>query len=663
MKIIKLFRNISFKKIIIYSILTIIIFLWLQKMNIETNIFSDKVYAAGEKAWGGLFAGWWYKNSAEFANNVVKILSWAWIVPAMVAWKLMNNEFVYWKIFNLDTYLWKMWNMMRSFANYTLAFLLLVSILKTLFKWEPMSVVKDLMPKILFSAVLIQASWFILGAMIDMSTVLTAAVAAIPAKMVKEWDYKTVLSAMIKKIPKECSFNDWANSDKVNFSTCSPEKIDPTKEVEETIAPNYKTLNWPLIFLGYAIMKFHDYNFINSNQDSSKSISITLFLEFIIIIMFVLPIIILAIVNVMRVFYIRLWAVFSPFVVVFNVFGGDKNWGKMMSEIKQKHSKIFDIKNVIWLIFQPVAVVWTLSVAFILILWLSNIFYQLWAKGSWKDDVNKFIEIDGSNNKWTIKIDWEDRVTLKWSIVKDSSEILWWGLGYLILALFTIILLWWVLRIGFHTTEITAKFSDGVFNFAKGMMMAVPILPWGVSLSSAKKAASGLESYTAGEMQNSQAGRIQQMIESKLPSGMQDLNVADMQKLKQELRSESNDRKYTEKLFNWLNSQLSSSGKNLTLESSSALSSNVFDWAKSQQWLSYIQNVLWINDSKTIEEIKKATKLEDILQADQKLRGFIHEALSWKIKNYNDAYLQSKPFDTAPDANAMMKTIRYPRGS
>ncbi len=631
-KILKLLGNISIKRIIIYSLAAIMILVCFYKISVTNfNVLSsDRVYAAqagsGTNWWQ---SWWWYKNAAEFVDSVIKILSWAWVVPAMVAGKLMNNDFVYGSLFHLDTYLWKMWNMMRSFANYTLAFLFIVAILKTFFKWEPMSVVKDLMPKILFSAVLIQASWFLLWAMIDLSTVLTAAVAAIPAKMIKEWDYKTTLSAMIKKIPEECSYNEGANRNGLPFSNCSEKKIDATKEVEDVIAPNYKSLNWPLIFLGYAVMKFHDYNFINSTQDSSKSLSITTCIEFIIILMFVLPIIILAIVNVLRVFYIRLWAVFSPFIVVFNVFGWDKNGGKMMSEIKSKHSKIFDIKNVVGFVFQPVAVVWTLSVAFILILGLTNVFYQLWSKSN--DEVKKFIEIKNAEwNGGTISVGGDDRVTIKWSIVKNAWEILGWWLGYLILALFTIVLMWWVLRVWFHTTEITRWFADSAFNFTRWLVMAAPILPWWVAMWSLKRAYEWIEQYTSRDIQSWQAGRLQQLIESKLPNWMQDLNAGDMQQMRSDLQW-ADQRSYTGILFNDLQKSLKKSPQTLTR--SSAFRDAIFNqWIKSDKWSSYIRDFLGLSK----EEMQNAKSLDEILSKHERLRWFINKALKGEVKNFND---------------------------
>jgi hypothetical protein len=56
----------------------------------------------------------------EFLNTIVKLFSVIWIIPAIIAGKLMTNDFVYGAMFNLDIYLWKIWNVMKNLANYTL---------------------------------------------------------------------------------------------------------------------------------------------------------------------------------------------------------------------------------------------------------------------------------------------------------------------------------------------------------------------------------------------------------------------------------------------------------------------------------------------------------------------------------------------------------------
>lgn len=117
----------------------------------------------------------------------------------IIAWNAMDNSLVYWSVFHLDAPLRKFWNIMKNFANYALWFVLLYNILKSLFgrKWigsfkdgkSPLWIVKN----ILIAGILIQASRFLLSAIIDISTIATYAIWWMPLTILKNsdaWDQK-----------------------------------------------------------------------------------------------------------------------------------------------------------------------------------------------------------------------------------------------------------------------------------------------------------------------------------------------------------------------------------------------------------------------------------------------------------------------------------------
>lgn len=117
----------------------------------------------------------------------------------IIAWNAMDNSLVYWSVFHLDAPLRKFWNIMKNFANYALWFVLLYNILKSLFgrKWigsfkdgkSPLWIVKN----ILIAGILIQASRFLLSAIIDISTIATYAIWWMPLTILKNsdaWDKK-----------------------------------------------------------------------------------------------------------------------------------------------------------------------------------------------------------------------------------------------------------------------------------------------------------------------------------------------------------------------------------------------------------------------------------------------------------------------------------------
>jgi hypothetical protein len=91
----------------------------------------------------------------------------------------MTNEFVYGAFIHMDIYLWKIWNIMKNFANFALVGMLLLAIIQNIIGQKAFDIKKTI-KNTLLAGVLIQASWFMMGALIDVSTVATAAISAFP---------------------------------------------------------------------------------------------------------------------------------------------------------------------------------------------------------------------------------------------------------------------------------------------------------------------------------------------------------------------------------------------------------------------------------------------------------------------------------------------------
>jgi len=63
-------------------------------------------------------------------SNGVNFLSWIWIFLAIIAGKFMTNDVVYGAFMNLDKYLRAIRNVMKNFANFGLAAMILYSIIR-----------------------------------------------------------------------------------------------------------------------------------------------------------------------------------------------------------------------------------------------------------------------------------------------------------------------------------------------------------------------------------------------------------------------------------------------------------------------------------------------------------------------------------------------------
>lgn len=122
----------------------------------------------------------------EAISDVAFVLLWPLVALAGLA---MDNTLIYWSFMGLDVSLWQIWQIVRSFANYTLWFLFLFGILYRNFSWkDAINGVKlpDLLKKILISSVLIQASWFIMMALVDLSTIMTYSIWWLPYTILGE---------------------------------------------------------------------------------------------------------------------------------------------------------------------------------------------------------------------------------------------------------------------------------------------------------------------------------------------------------------------------------------------------------------------------------------------------------------------------------------------
>lgn len=137
----------------------------------------------------------------ETISKAVYFLVWPLLALAGLA---MDNNLVYGSFMYLDVPLWKIRNIVRNFANLTLGLLFIVCVL--LFAINPerktdgilkgISKPQDLIRKAVIAGVLIQASWFIMMVLVDVSTILTYTVGALPQSILPKVDQKVDYKAM-----------------------------------------------------------------------------------------------------------------------------------------------------------------------------------------------------------------------------------------------------------------------------------------------------------------------------------------------------------------------------------------------------------------------------------------------------------------------------------
>ncbi len=117
----------------------------------------------------------------EWFLKVVYVLLWPLL---WIAWLAMDNSLVYGEMFGLDTALFKFWSIMKNFANFALGFMFVRSIVSYVINPNEKKNPKDMITKLLVAGVGVQLSWFIIGALVDLSTVLTVGIWGLPLQLI-----------------------------------------------------------------------------------------------------------------------------------------------------------------------------------------------------------------------------------------------------------------------------------------------------------------------------------------------------------------------------------------------------------------------------------------------------------------------------------------------
>lgn len=105
--------------------------------------------------------------------SFIKTAIYVLLYPLLfLAGKLVDNSFVYWEIFWFDAVLWKLWNFVRNLANFWLGFIFVYKIFKYLIDGQKAWDMKKILVSSLIAWIWIQASWFLMAVLIDVSTIL-----------------------------------------------------------------------------------------------------------------------------------------------------------------------------------------------------------------------------------------------------------------------------------------------------------------------------------------------------------------------------------------------------------------------------------------------------------------------------------------------------------
>ena len=373
----------------------------------------------------------------------------------------MSNNFVFGAAFHMDVILWGLRNIVRTFVNFLVWFWFLKIILSALMSMDIKGMATDML-RLFLAAILIQSSRFIMSATVDMGTAATAAVWWLAQTVFADdrAEQKNYLLA-----PQEVKVKEGGLDERYwNFTISGS-----TDFTLEQVLPNADSVSGPLLFMWMSILEFTKATTLSTDaqweisQKATKS-----FIKLMVIIMYIIPIVLLAIVSVVRLVRLRLWIILSPLIMFDRAM---KVWW-WSGGLKWLTEKINATPGeVLWLVFVPAAVVWCMSIWLILVVSIYGVIEQRW-------DYSAFNTETLSSTK-PATIQWWASATAQvdGSLFKDvwyrSAGIVW----ELILAIFTIAMLRWLLKVWFSVSSITQKIAEQAFGAVKTFAMTTPILP------------------------------------------------------------------------------------------------------------------------------------------------------------------------------------------
>ena len=321
---------------------------------------------------------------ATFVNLILTLLSWIWIPLSTATGYLMTNSMVYGEFINFDIYLWQMWNISKTLANFMIGFIFLVFVGKTIFQKDNNtgSEIANKIGWFLLAGVLIQASWFMMGALLDIEKIATSAMGALPGILIQEdsqrWSHMVNAMSNSQAQGRLIEMRTLDNGAViVDYSQPASRVIDPEAALApeitlDAILPRYNTLSGPLYFLGFAMFQFHSYggmsfSEVNNIQDLSWLLT-DVGIKFLIVIAYVIMLLLLFVANIIRIWYLWLVIALAPIIILYLVL---KNVIKMdMGNRGWSITDKINIPTIITYIFQPTIIVTFMGLMLVAVVWL-----------------------------------------------------------------------------------------------------------------------------------------------------------------------------------------------------------------------------------------------------------------------------------------------------
>ncbi len=360
--------------------------------------------------WSGdmVFAAWdpdldeYNRLVTQILDFLVNFLSRGWIILANLAGRLMSNDLVYGSVFGLDVILWKIRNLMRTFANFTIGFWFLWLVLQEVFQFgtgDSQSSLSSKVGKFLLAGVGINVSRFVIGALLDISTILIATIGAFPSIFLSTEATPLINTTSVLALKQEIPVVMLLSSSAENTTTQKDMyELKPIftggaygrhmddEAFLDYITPQHNSLGWPLVFIGMSILKLQNYSQLTQPEWMEKTIMATI-IRFGVLVLYSIIMIVLVVVNLVRIGFIWIVVMMSPFIVIVRTIGKDIGIPDNLLWNNLSFDAIWDY------MFRPVIITAYMSLMFVLVIAMSQL--MLW------QNRQETIQVWGTTIQWT----------------------------------------------------------------------------------------------------------------------------------------------------------------------------------------------------------------------------------------------------------------------
>ncbi len=429
-------------------------------------------------------------------NYIVSVLGRIWVFFANLAGTFLTNKWIYGEILWWDSLLWKYWNIMKNIANFWLWFYFIYVLFKWLVGQKGSSIIqnfKKIIVRLLVAWIWIQASWFFVATVIDISSITLAAAGAFPSQVISSssstaWSIRQSLSEYISqnqivdKSKKITLFPDKNSGEPLlkteTLEVTSNENYDG---LVDSFMPNSDNISWPLYFIWFSILKTNVITSINTSDD--QWIKATLFntiMQWWTTIIFSIEMAILCILAIMRILYLRMFIILSPLAILIRCI--DKSWEKIWNDNKSflsKFAKHINFKTFFINVFKPTIIVLWFGIALLFVSLMNKVvldYNDTPLDIGWVTISRSNPKINPNENAWDNK--YTSNIDSK--LVSFTLRSAWKDLLDLLLSIITVIIVYFIIKVAISLWDWEDFISKNITNVQKevwNLMGNIPVIP------------------------------------------------------------------------------------------------------------------------------------------------------------------------------------------